>query len=59
MRQMLWSLGNMHGTVSKTCKKKKTVLTIRSQKEIVSWRIGRRRKRRKGRGRKEEKKKYK
>lgn len=37
----------------------KTVLTIRSQKEIVSWRTGRRRKRRKGRGRKEEKKKYK
>lgn len=60
MRQMLWSLGNMHGTVSRTCKKKKkTVFTIRSQKEIVFWRTGRRRKRRKGRGRKEEKKKYK
>lgn len=41
----------MHGTVSRTCKKKKTVLTIRSQKEIVSWRTGRRRKRGKEEGR--------
>lgn len=58
MRQMLWSLGNMHGTVSRTCKNKNSSYNQESERNCL-LEDRKKKKKRKGRGKKEEKKKYK